>query len=220
MRDSQHILLVEGQADCSFFTELCRTLDLDTIVSVAPPKLLGGGQNNKQGVFNYLPTLLKQLNDNENARFAIVVDADLTRDGGGVATAIQQVILRIQDSGFTSPPTGGLNQGFLFAHNDGLPDFGMWVMPNNQDEGMLENWISQCKHPTEQVLFSLAQTAVATLQDPKFNAHRITKAEVATWLAWQRKPGEGLYYTVKDHLLDENSPLYAGLCTWLRQVFL
>jgi hypothetical protein len=96
----------------------------------------------------------------------------------------------------------------------------LWVMPNNADEGMLEDWIKQCRHPGEGALYQHAGDSIDTIPGyPKFKPLYRTKAEVATWLAWQEKPGHGLYQAVKPELLDSNSPLYAGLHAWLKHVF-
>lgn len=54
---------------------------------------------------------------------------------------------------------------------------------------------------------------------PKFPAHLTSKAEVATWLAWQKQPGHGLYAVIKDQLLDYESPLFKELERWLLNVF-
>ena len=70
---SKHILLVEGEADKSFFEGICKTLKLHTKVKVAPPKDVGGSHNNKEGVLNHLSNLLKQLDDAEITRLAIII---------------------------------------------------------------------------------------------------------------------------------------------------
>ena len=109
--------------------------------------------------------------------------------------------------------------GVLFQHDDGLADFGLWVMPNNRDEGMLEDWIKHCIHPDENDLFAHAGTVVDTLPQTKFKPIHISKAEVATWLAWQKKPGHGLYHSVEENLIDTNSVLFKELSDWLNHIY-
>lgn len=46
-----------------------------------------------------------------------------------------------------------------------------------------------------------------------------SKAEVATWLAWQKKPGQGLYAACDDNLLNTQAQLYVELLAWLNLVF-
>ncbi|HIH86657.1 MAG TPA: hypothetical protein HA304_01985 [Methanosarcinales archaeon] len=100
-----------------------------------------------------------------------------------------------------------------------MADFGLWVMPNNGDEGMLEDWIKSCVHPNENQLFAHAKTVVDTLPLTKFKPIHISKAEVATWLAWQKQPGHGLYRAVEDQLIDTNSALFQELSFWLTHIY-
>ena len=214
---TNHILLVEGESDRSFFVEVCKTLELHTSVTVAPPKDVGGSHNTKEGVFNQLPILLNQLGDAQITRLAVVVDADSEDNGGGYNRAIDRVTEIVKSYGFTlaSDSVGGI----LFKHDDGLADFGLWVMPNNCDEGMLEDLIKTCVHPDENILFAHAKTVVDTLPQKKFKSIHISKAEVATWLAWQKQPGHGLYRAVEDQLIDTNSALFLELKVWLTHIY-
>ncbi len=217
MAMAEHILLVEGESDQSFFKEVCKTLGLDANVRVALPRDSGRFHNGKEGVFNLLPDLLNQLGDAQITRLAVVVDADSEDNGGGYQRAIDRVTKIVEPYGFTlaSNPVGGV----LFQHDDGLADFGLWVMPNNRDEGMLEDWIKSCVHQDEHKLFAHAETVVDTLPQPKFKPIHISKAEVATWLAWQKQPGHGLYRAVEDQLIDTNSVLFKELCVWLTHIY-
>ena len=215
---SKRILLVEGEADKSFFKEVCKILKLHTKVEVAPPKGIGGSHNNKEGVLNHLnKVLIKQVGDAEITRLAIIIDADSVVNGGGYKCAIDRVAKIVHPYGFTlvSNPVGGV----IFQHDDDLADFGLWVMPNNCDEGMLEDWIKDCVHPDEKNLFAHAETVVDTLPQTKFKPIHISKAEVATWLAWQKKPGHGLYHAVEEQLIDINSELFKELSDWLNHIY-
>ena len=147
----------------------------------------------------------------------LFVDADSAVNGGGCQRAIDKVTETVKPYGFTlaSNPVGGV----LFQNDDGLADFGLWVMPNNSDEGMLEDWIKSCIHPDEHELFAHAETVVDTLPQTKFKPIHISKAEVATWLAWQKQPGHGIYRAVEDQLIDTNSALFNELCVWLNHVY-
>lgn len=217
MAMSDRVLLVEGESDRSFFEEICKTLGLHTSVTIAPPKDVGGSHNTKEGVLNHFPILLNQLGDAQITRLAIIVDADSEDNGGGYQRAIERVANIVQPYGFTlaSDSVGGV----IFQHDDGLADFGMWVMPNNSDEGMLEDWIKNCIHPDENELFAHAEAVVDTLPQTKFKSIHISKAEVATWLAWQKKPGHGLYHAVEENLIDTNSILFKELCDWLNHIY-
>lgn len=218
MADTKKILLVEGDADKSFFQKICKNLSLNTTVQVAPPKDLGGRRNSKEGAIQQLELLLPQLNDGELTHIAVIVDADY-RDQQGLGC--QKTIDRI--ASIVKPFDFELDQdaqsGICFKNSDGLADFGLWIMPNNQDEGMLEDWIKSCVNESEQALFQQATNAVQQISTRKFPEHLLSKAEVATWLAWQKQPGHGLYAAITDQLLDNQIPLFKELEQWLRHIF-
>lgn len=214
---SKNILLVEGEADRAFFELICKKLALDAFVRVAAPKDLTGSHNTKEGVFNCLPTELKNLGDGQTTRLAVVLDADSESNGGFQATLDRMGKIVAPFGYLVSGSSAG---GSIYQNNDGLADFGLWVMPNNAQEGMLEDWVKSCMHSDEQTLFTHAVSAIDALPaPPKFNTIHRSKAEVATWLAWQKRPGHGLYRVVEDDLIDTGSPLYLELSAWLKQVF-
>lgn len=221
MARSDSTLLVEGEADRGFFEALCRSLHLDPRVEVAPPRRFGARRDSKQAVFNIVPTLLDNLLDREGARLAVVVDADSHEHGGGFERTVEQFSRKVAEYGYHRSSGAAASQpGVLFAHEDGLKDLGLWVMPNNADEGMLEHWIAQCVSAEEQPRLAHAHRVIDELPfDPKFKALHRFKADIATWLAWQARPGEGLYNSVEAGLLDSTSPLYIGLTVWLERIF-
>lgn len=217
---AKKILLVEGEADKGFFLEICKKLDLTASVIVAPPKDLGGTHNSKSGVINHLKNaLLPQLADGSMTHIAAVVDADYAVHGGGYSKTLERVSEILAPFGFSLDADQTVNHGLSFKSSDGFADFGLWIMPQNQQEGMLEDWVKSCVDEDEQALFDYAANAVQKLASPKFPVHKTAKAEVATWLAWQKEPGHGLYHLVTEGLLNRQRPLFAELELWLIKVF-
>ena len=221
MAINDHTLLVEGEADRGFFEVMCRSLGLEARVEVAPPRRFGAGRDTKQAAFNILPMLLEDLVDREDGRLAVVVDADNHAHGGGFLRTVEQFSNKVKDYGYRcSNPNVTPPEGLIFHHDDGLNDLGLWVMPNNADEGMLEHWLAQCLLAGEQPWFDHASRVLDELPfDPKFKPLHRPKAEIATWLAWQERPGEGLYNALDAGLIDKEKPLYRALADWLERIF-
>ncbi|MDO9140555.1 MAG: hypothetical protein Q7U38_09540, partial [Methylobacter sp.] len=187
--NSSHVLLVEGEGDRGFFDQVCRSLALNPAIKVAPPKDYQADYeeqlwNSKQGVLNLLDDLLNELLDEvaPTQRLAIIIDADYEREQGlGYEKTIQQVNKIAEDYGFSLAENQ--THGLCFKHSDGLAEFGLWVMPNNQTDGMLEDFIKTCVSTNEQSLFDHATQAVQAVPEPKkFKPHHYSKAQVATWL--------------------------------------
>lgn len=217
MVNKKRILLVEGESDRGFFELICKKLGLDNSVLVAEPKVLNGSHNTKEGVYKLLPNQLSQLSDGQIERLAVVVDAD-SEPNGGLEKTLARVSQIVEPLGYTL--SANFVGGLVYQHDDGLADFGLWVMPDNSQNGMLEDWIKQTIQPSEQALFSHAASVISALPKPtKFKAIHQTKAEVATWMAWQSKPGHGLYRAIEDGLLDENSQPYLDMSQWLSHIF-
>jgi hypothetical protein len=196
------LLLVEGEADRGFFEQLCKALALDTQVTdikVATPKDVGGY--------------------GRISRLGCIVDADYASEGGlGFAGTRAQLSAKLTAAGFTEK-TGAAQAGLLFGHED-FHDVGCWIMPDNQNEGMLEDWLCTCRNrETEQTLIDHATTAISDLPETRFKDIHRSKAEIATWLAWQKTPGHGYYEAIRAGLLDTNHPAYLALCGWLEHLY-
>lgn len=221
MADAVQKLLVEGDGDKGFFGQVCQSLNLNPQI-VVTPKDCQSKKNSKQHVFKQIEILLKDFDDGKLERLAIIVDADYQQvnNPDGYENTVKSVKAIVETAGFylknkNSNQIGGL----IFEHNDGFKDLGLWIMPNNQSEGMLEDFIKCCVSSDERVLFEHAIKTVNQLDKPKFKQHRRTKAEVATWLAWQKVPGHGLYSTMTNSLIDETNPLFQELSSWLKHIF-
>ncbi len=216
---STHVLLVEGFSDRDFFQQVCKLLKLNPLVTVATSKDYQGVRNTKEDVFKLLPDLLTQIGNGNIERLAVVVDADKIDHGSGYEKTINKVKEITAHQGFTLAENQ--THGLLFKHDGNLADLGLWIMPNNQDEGMLESFIKQCVKTDELALFNHAVQTVQNLPDAKkFEAHHEVKAEVATWLAWQKKPGHGLYHSLQADLLDTNHALFQEMQQWLKKIFI
>ncbi len=221
-----NILIVEGEGDRSCLEQLCHTLKIspDIVLPATPKDLLDDGYDSKQGVYIALEDrldLLKQA-DSPLKRLAIIVDADQAKDGQSFQTTFDTIEQRLQafDYHFDSQASND-SSGLIFSHSDlGFNPIGVWIMPNNSADGAIESWISECIDPVKCDLFPHAQTVVnglSTSFNRTFTGNKKAKADVATWLAWQRSPSIGLYAAVP--LLNTQSTHYQNLVTWLNYVF-
>ena len=99
---SKKILLVEGEADRSFYQELNKlwSISIDE-VKVCTPRDTGHNKDSKEGVFMTLPLYLKQLPDESIKHLAVVVDADRKVDGGGYQRALQRLSDIVYNHGYS-----------------------------------------------------------------------------------------------------------------------
>jgi hypothetical protein len=221
MASPQNILLVEGETDKLLFSVICDFAKIYPMIKVAPPKELGGGSNTKGSVFTILATLLNQLPDGTIRRLAVIVDADHPENNGmGYRKTLDEFARIAGKAGYTRISPKGLRAGILFGHNDGLYDLGLWIMPDNRMDGTLEHWLKHCVHQTDSPLYQNACRAIEAFAKPqKFSDLNRVKAEISTWLAWQRIPGQGAHAACRAGLIDRDKDLFAGLTDWLLRVF-
>ncbi|MDO9176902.1 MAG: hypothetical protein Q7U16_01060 [Agitococcus sp.] len=216
-----NILIVEGEGDRSCLEQLCSKLDISPkiLLPVTPKDLLDSAYNSKQGVYAVFKDALEDLRDSHSKRLAIIVDADQAKDGQSFQTTFDTIEQRLQAFDYRFDSQASIEAcGLIFSHPDaGFHPIGVWIMPNNQEDGAIESWISACIDPAKCHLFPHAQTVIQALPNRTFEGNKKAKAEVATWLAWQKSPSIGLYAAVG--LLDSQSSEYKNLVTWLNYVF-
>jgi hypothetical protein len=215
----QKLLLVEGDSDKALFHELCKRVLAGADIQVRTPIQFGAARNGKPAATSFcLPKLMPQLADGSVTHLAMVTDADYVNDGWGYAQTVQTVKAAIRSHGYGNPDNS--IPGLSFPHSDGLRPFGLWVMPDNALEGMVEDWIKNAVGRTERSLLDHAVTTVSRLPAPtKFNVIHRCKSEVATWLAWQRIPGERLHSVVNDDLIDMASAPVQQVIAWLQRIY-
>ena len=215
------ILLVEGESDQRFYTRLCQKLDLKAKVTVAPPRQVGGCYDTKGGVFNLLPTLLKQMQDGVIKRLAVSVDADhITAHGMGCQKTLETFASIVAEFGYSRIPAHERLNGFVFRHDDGLANIGLWVMPDNQADGMLEDWVKLVVRSEERPLLERITEICDEMRDlTKFKPIHRSKAEVSMWLACQDPPGHELGACIGRGLFNlDHTSVRAMLC-WMKAVF-
>jgi hypothetical protein len=227
-----HVLLVEGEADRGFLELICKNLTIHPdiqfphqIETVFPKDYQADYENNvhngKEGVRNFLNDLLAELLDSESSvkKLAAIVDADYDpKDKVAFQKTLANFQTTVSEHGFILLEDN--THGLIFKLQDSDITFGLWIMPDNQAEGTIEDFVKTCIHSDEQPLLNHAIDVVKNVPNKKFEKHNVSKAEVATLLAWQRKPSLGLYCSVEDKLIDTKHTLFQELERWLKQIFI
>jgi len=211
MSAARHVLFVEGDSDKLFFEVLVKE-KFGLSVEIEP----------KHGIDKITKSLVEDklmhsLRDGQIERLAIVADADNCFDARW-----QQLTQPLAHMGYQiNPPPCQPFLGSILSHNNGLPNVGLWLMPDHQHDGMLEDLIQQTIDLDEQCqLLATAKHCLQQLPCTLFKPHHYTKATVYTWLAWQKKPGQALVSTINAKLIElDAQPLHA-FQTWLRKVFI
>lgn len=142
----------------------------------------------------------------------VVVDADES-----LGARWQSMVAAFASSGINLPeapdPKGTI------IETDALR-VGVWVMPNNSLDGMLEDFI-QILVPEGDNLLGYASVIVDSLvgNQRKFRDAHKAKARIHTWLAWQEEPGRPMGQAITKRFLDKNCALAGTFADWLKRLF-
>lgn len=97
--------------------------------------------------------------------------------------------------------------------------FGAWIMPNNKDGGMLENFCLELIF--NNALWYYAQSTADNAKQfraPYSDSHR-HKAHIHTWLAWQDPPGERMGSAITKKILRPERGQAKIFAEWFRKLY-
>lgn len=169
---------------------------------------------NKEGIRNLLETLPVELRASELEHLAIIVDAD-----DSLESRWQSLRDILTKSGYTDTPALPDRDGTIIREAD-HPTVGVWIMPNNELPGMLEDFISFLV-PDSDVLWAKASDCVDGISEEnrRFRSGHKMKAHIHTWLAWQEEPGTPLGSAITKRYLDATAPHAMQLMAWIQNLF-
>jgi hypothetical protein len=233
-----YVLLVEGKSDKEFFETLFRNKENELLGDkkipmfiLVPDELNPDSGNNKTNLIKELIVQINSFKDANLKRLGVIVDADFKNiNNGGVEKTMKTIsdallkkdYLKIETSINSDSATF---KGFVFKNDAGYPDINIWIMPNNKDDGYLEyfikdNIIENKKDKLQASLFEYAIDCFSKIPDKQVIQHRDidkSKSEIATWLAFQKKPQYSLAAVV--NLIDFTQHTAKNLMDWLKDTF-
>lgn len=201
-------LYVEGPDDRHVMYSLMARYDLAGVCTVEP----------KEGITNLLEALRVQLKARDEdiplERLGIIVDADTNLAARW--TAIRNILIR---SGYTDVPPTPDPMGTIIQQI-GRPKIGVWLMPSNDRNGILEDFIRLLVPPGD-TLWPQAEACLSHIaqHERRFSPEQYSKALIHTWLAWQTEPGRPLGQSITARYLDPDAPHAQVLIAWFRRLF-
>ncbi len=205
-------LLVEGEQEKRIIPELMKAngitwedAEKNPIVLIEPKK---GDQ------FINQKSISLQLKTSDLTALGIIVDADndLNARWDSVKNAcsnnIDKLPEQIPESGLICRTTTGVK-------------FGVWIMPDNKNQGMLENFLAYLIPDESEPVWQYAQEATreASNRGAKFKNSHQYKANIYTWLAWQNPPGRQPHTAITAKILDPNHPKAQTFVSWFKQLY-
>jgi hypothetical protein len=222
-------LLVEGNDDRHVIWQLCEQHRVpETFAVTLPggdpdgrlgPSTAQGSTPPRHGEPGGIGELLKdipvRLRQPGLRTLGIVVDAD-----EDVAGRWRQLRALLSGTGYDSVPADPPGDGWVLVPGN-APRVGVWLMPNNQIAGAVEDF-ARSLIPQDDTLLPKAEAALGDIEGAGLRRYRPAhrpKALIHTWLAWQENPGYPMGTAIKAGSLRYDAPLALAFVAWLRRLF-
>lgn len=204
---AKKILLVEGADDMHVIMHICGNRGVHHLDEILPQK----------SVEQLLANFPVRLKESDIEVLGVVLDADTDLQGRWEALRH-----RLTVAGYTGVPQQPTPAGTILQPPLGtlLPRFGVWIMPDNQSNGILEHFLHFLV-PVGSQLFQHVTSSVAAIPagERRFQQIAEPKAIIHTWLAWQQEPGKPLGTAITAKFLDPNVAQVDILVGWLNALF-
>ena len=213
-------VLVEGKNDKHVIQNLCRHHGLPIAVyepdeGTKPRLATAESEEPASGIIRLLFRVTARLKEPGVEPIGVVVDADLN-----LLSRWQQLRDRLLANGYRDIPEHPESAGWVSAELN-LRRIGVWLMPDNQRLGILEDFVASLISETDP-LRSKAAAILGEIEQEQINRYPIehkAKAFVHTWLAWQEIPGQPMGLAITVRALRHDSPTALAFVAWLRRLF-
>ena len=210
-----NVLLTEGKTDCHV------VLALRDAYHLAPDTFGFFACGSDVDVLKRLGVVVTGPQPQRPAILGVLLDADET-DVAGRWRAIQGKLsaANLGIDLYDLPATVAVAGTIVDAKLPDYPRLGFWLMPNNQDPGMLEDF---CRTMMPDGAAEQAEKCLAAAKAANFTTYREahhTKAVVHTYLGWQDEPGKPLGQAITAQALRPQTPIASAFAAWLRTLFL
>lgn len=201
------VLLVEGVNDKHVINNLLKAHNLENEITI----------RDKEGISNILATLKTEVDANQDF-LGIVVDADAHLD-----FRWQSLTDRLKDAeiGYSNVSENPVKEGLILDAEGFLPKFGVWVMPNNELVGKIENFIRLLVAGDKENLWQIVEKVISEIptEERLFAEKDSIKAHVHTFLAWQEEPGRPMGESITRRYFQIDAPEALNFVEWIRRLF-
>lgn len=202
--EGSNVLLVEGKNDCHVIMALCGYYKI--------PENFGidecGGYD---GVLKKLVSLI--MSHDPPDIIGVVLDADYP----DIKKRWNQIKNKIKNNKYLFPSNPSID-GTIITGDD-LPKLGIWIMPDNKNPGMLEDFLINM---IDGQSIDYVDNCVKKAKDEEIATYKSihhSKALIHTYLAWQDEPGKPLGQSITAKVLKPVTEISEHFKNWLGKLF-
>jgi len=165
----------------------------------------------RDGVEDLLSSIPQELKASDLECLAIVLDAD-----EDLEKRWRQLRGQLDREGHRNLPDAPRAEGTIVDLSTGVR-FGVWLMPDNRLQGMLEDFVRFMVRPDDP-LWPRVEHFLQGIPESerRFKPAHWPKAHVHTWLGIQEEPGKPLGQAITARYLDPHCPHVEPFLKWLR----
>lgn len=201
-------LLVEGHNDQHVVMALCGIHNITENFDIIDCKSI-------DHVFEQLK--LRLTIPQINKKIGVIVDADINLD-----QRWRQFCNIVNIDTKYHLPSSVPSEGLVLQPIDSNdPVIGLWIMPNNHLNGMLEDFLYFLA-PEKDPLLTKTTEVLSELENMKLHRYKDihhAKAKIHTFLAWQEDPGTPMGQAITKRYLQPDCDLAQLFISWLKNVF-
>ena len=209
-RDSKRVLLVEGETDREFIKGLMELFEGERFSDV----LIDA----KRGAPSVLKSIAAEIRVDGRISLGIILDAN----GNPLdrwTQVVQELKLGCKDSGLVGiarklPHQPDLNGTIV----ESTPRIGVWIMPDNNRNGQIEDFITDMIRPDKSLQLSREFIQSIPVDIRQFSDNRVPKAVFWAWLSTRKNPGV-IRRSISVDNLDLCNPVAQRFIDWLGRMF-
>jgi hypothetical protein len=197
-------LLVEGNDDKHVILALCEKFDIPEVFDVSEC-------NGFENLLIELPVRLKQ-SDIETIGIIVDADSDIKLRWEQLKDLLYKHGLNVHED---------LTKAGLIIKDDSKITIGVWIMPNNNLNGMLEDFMTFLV-PNDDKLMPIVKENLYQIENKNLNKYKPihhSKAVIHSWLANQENPGTPLGQSITKKYLSTDEETCLSLVNWINRLF-
>ena len=221
MVNKSNLLLVEGGDDKHAIIHfLMHYLSFNDVAKMVDIQDVGG----KDNLWRKETIIRSKFHQNDLQRLGIIIDSDeLNPDGISKNwVKLRDVMKRLG----MNPPEIPNSDGVIFeskSEYDTVVKVGIWVMPNNETVGAIEDFLLELI-PHNDALIEQVKTCLEHVEPHTKTNHDawLSKAQMRTWLAWQKEPGKIFGVATREYLFNKaalKGTFAKKFLDWIVQLF-
>lgn len=200
--EEKSVLLLEGNDDCNIIDKFYKDNKININFGFC-----NCGSDFK--VLNKLDSLLRK--DGAPEVIGVILDADTDTD-----KRFQNVKDIVKD--FYKLPNSMPKDGLVHKEN-GVPKLGIWIMPNNKDNGALEEFYLTLATDIDTGFIDGVIQQAENKNLTSFKPQHRNKAIMHTYFAWQDSPNSPLHKSINKIALNNDAEVAQKFKSWLERLF-